>query len=268
MFIEVTDVTKVFDSRGEGRHPAVDSVSLTIERGESRGLVGESGSGKSTLGRIILGLLPATQGTVKFDGIEMTSLRPRDLRVLRSRIQVVFQEPFESLNPRRAVGDIVAEPLVLHAPGLSRSERRQRVEQMFDSVGLSQEMMTSSPSDLSGGQQQRVGIARAFITDPDFVVLDEPTASLDVSVRSQILRLLSRLQRDRDTAYLFISHDINTVEYISETVSVMESGKIVESGNVEDVLNRPSHAYTKKLLSARLSLDPRDRVDEPVSTGP
>lgn len=255
VLLEARDLCKSFVGRGGSRVDAVSSVSLTLNAGQSLGLVGESGSGKSTVGRLCLGLLEPTSGSVLFEGRDLGRLRPAELRRLRSRLQVVFQEPYESLNPRMRVGDLVGEPLVLHEGGRT-GEVREKVLAMLDRVGLRKELADDYPGDMSGGQQQRVGIARAFITNPSLVVLDEPTSSLDVSVRSQILRLLERLQAERETAYLFISHDIHTVEYLCSDVAVMQNGRIVESGPVETVLRAPETAYTRRLMGSRLSFNP------------
>ncbi|ROR97752.1 peptide/nickel transport system ATP-binding protein/oligopeptide transport system ATP-binding protein [Salana multivorans] len=255
VMLEARDLCKTFVGRGGSRVDAVRNVHLRLEAGQSMGLVGESGSGKSTVGRLCLGLLEPTSGSIVFEGRDLTSVSAAEMRRLRSRLQVVFQEPFESLNPRMRVGDVVGEPLVLHGGG--RPARvREKVLAMLEQVGLRKELADDYPGDMSGGQQQRVGIARAFITDPTLVVLDEPTSSLDVSVRSQILRLLERLQEERRTAYLFISHDIHTIEYLCSDVVVMQNGAIVESGPVEQVLRAPETAYTQRLMGSRLSFDP------------
>ena len=248
--LEIESLCKRFPL-GHGRElHAVNDVSLTVEQGESLGLVGESGSGKTTTGRCILHLLQPTSGTIRFDGRDVSTLRGNELRRLRADMRVVFQEPFESLNPRHRVRDIVGEPLLLHRPGLTRAERRRRVLELLERVQLAPQLAARRPGQLSGGQQQRVGIARAIATDPKFVVLDEPTSALDVSVRAQILELLLELQREQGFSYLFISHDLSTVQYSCGQIAVMYLGRIVEVGSPDDVYERPRHPYTGALLSA------------------
>jgi len=259
--LELDEVTKTFQ-RGNGPIiNAVNGVSLTLEAGETMALIGESGSGKSTLGRIALGLIPATQGKVRVDGIELGGLTPKELRAMRPRMQIVFQEPYQSLNPRRKVGHIVAEPLDIHATDMSPRERRMRVLETLEQVGLPQTVLGLYPRALSGGMQQRVGIARAIVTRPKLVVLDEPTSSLDLSIRAQILNLLTDLQKQFGLSYLFISHDIATVRHISERVAVMYLGRFVEVGRSDEVLETPRHPYTKALMSAGLSPDPNQRSE-------
>jgi ABC-type microcin C transport system duplicated ATPase subunit YejF len=233
----------------------VDDVSLAIEAGETVGLIGESGSGKSTLGQLVLGLLQLDGGSIVFDGERIDRLDMRAMRRVRRRMHVVFQEPFESLNPRLSVGRSVGEPLELQASDLSRGERSVRVGEMLEEVGLPPSYAARYPVELSGGEQQRVGIARAMVLRPKLVVLDEPTSSLDLSVQAGILRLLRDLQLAHALAYLFVSHDIGTVELMSDRVHVMHAGRIVESGTPDDVLRAPQHERTRELLDARLPLD-------------
>lgn len=255
--VEVSEVTKQFRRPG-GTVNAVDGVSFTIDSRQTLGLIGESGSGKSTVGRLVLGLLRPDTGTVRVAGRDLTQLSGRELRALRADMQVVFQEPLESLNPRMRVGAIVDEPLIVHTK-MGAADRRSRVDEIFEQVGLPRSYVHRFPRDLSGGEQQRIGIARAIITNPSLVVLDEPTSSLDLSVRAAILNLLARLQADRDLAYLFISHDIATVRHFCASTAVMYLGKIVEVGVTEGVLKSPAHPYTRALLSAALSVDPAHR---------
>lgn len=235
---------------------AVHDVSLTVADGTTVAIIGESGSGKSTLGRLVLGLLTPDSGRVAFEGKTLSTLSAEEIRRQRARIGVVFQEPFEQLNPRLKVGAIVEEPLIIHAPNLKAEERRQRVSALLQEVDLDPQIAARYPQALSGGQQQRVGIARALIMQPSLVVLDEPTSSLDLSVRAQILNLFGRLKQARGLTYMFISHDITTVEYFSDHVVVLYLGRVVEQGPTAKVLRQPRHPYTQALLSARLSVDP------------
>ena len=253
--VRLDDVTKTFETPGGLVH-AVNGVSLEIERGETVALIGESGSGKSTLGRLLLGLYAPDAGTIEFDGRDLTHLDERELRAVRSDLTVVFQEPDESLNPRMTIGENIAEPLRIHHRKMDRSERRERVAAALDAVSLPRESADRYPRQLSGGQQQRVGIARAIVTDPKFVVLDEPTSSLDLSVRSQVLSLLQELQEQLNLSFLFITHDIHTVGYISDRIAVMYLGQVVEAGPTEQVFADPKHPYTLALLASTLSPDP------------
>src|SRR5664279_1096911 len=227
---------------------AVNDVSFTIGAGETLALIGESGSGKSTVGRLLLRLLEADEGTIEIGGENVRALDKNSLRSMRSKMQIVFQEPYESLNPRMDVGDIVAESLIIHEPQLSRSERRARVIKALEDVGMGSEHADCRPKSLSGGQQQRVGIARALATEPSFVVLDEPTSSLDLSVQAQILEILARLQSDHGLSYLYISHDLSTVNYVAHRVAVMYLGQIREVGAIETVVGSASDPYTQALM--------------------
>lgn len=262
--VVVDAVTKRFAARHKQGDPvtAVDDVSLKIEQGQTVGLIGESGSGKSTLARVILRLLEPDSGTITVAGKNIGDLPPKQMRELRSNMQVVFQEPFESLNPRMRIGDIIAEPLRIHQPQLTSQQRQQRIGEALEQVGLSGAVSNRRPAELSGGQQQRVGIARAIVTRPFFIVLDEPTSSLDLSIRAQIIQLLSTLQRELGLTYLFISHDIFTIRYMSQQVLVMYLGRIVERGPTESIFADPRHPYTRALLSARLSPDPEEQLSQ------
>lgn len=259
--VEVRNLTKIFDlaespfgSHRSGLVRAVDDVSLDIHQGETLGLVGESGSGKSTLGRLILRLIEPTSGSVVFDGTDLLKANAPTLRQLRRDMQIIFQDPFGSLDPRYRVQDVIAEPLLLH-PGiggesLDRNARRQRVADLLRAVGMDESAMPRYPHEFSGGQRQRIGIARALALRPKFIVADEPVSALDVSVGAQIVNLLQHLQRDFGLTYLFISHSMPVVRYLSTRIAVMFQGKIVEIGNVEQITAHPQHGYTRKLLAA------------------
>lgn len=259
--LELEGVSKTFTRAGRPPVHAVNTVSLVIEAGQTVALIGESGSGKSTLGRIAVGLMPSTTGQVSVGGVRLSDLGPKGLRRMRSQMQMVFQEPYQSLNPRKTVGATVLEPLNIHSPKMTPHDKRNRVLEVLDQVGLPDTILTRYPRALSGGQQQRVGIARAIVTNPKLIILDEPTSSLDLSVRAQILNLLAALQREHGIAYLFISHDISTVQHVSDRVMVMYLGRVVESGNTASVLAQPRHPYTKALMAACLSVDPNVKQD-------
>jgi microcin C transport system ATP-binding protein len=230
---------------------AVDDVSLTLRKGETVGIVGESGSGKSTLGMALLRLSTATvEGDIRFDGQPVSAMSSAAVRPLRARMQVVFQDPFASLSPRRTVAQIVGEGLALHQPQLSAAQQRAEVVAALHEVGLSEDMLQRYPHEFSGGQRQRIAIARAVVLKPDLLLLDEPTSALDVTVQQQVLQLLAQLQRKYGLGYLFISHDLAVIRAMAHQVLVMKDGKVVESGAVSEVLQRPSHAYTQRLLSA------------------
>ena len=256
--VALSGVRKTF-RRGRSRIHAVNGVDLHIEAGETLALIGESGSGKSTVGRLALGLLQPDEGTVIVDGMRLEQLDRKALQEARRNMTIVFQEPFQSLDPLMSIGRTIEEPLVIHEPSLTPTERRERVVETMRRVILDPGLYERRPRELSGGQQQRVGIARAIVTGPKFVVLDEPTSSLDLSVQAGILELLGNLQADLDLAYLFISHDIGTVDFFSDRVAVMYLGQVVETGAKADVLDTPRHPYTEALLSAALSADPTER---------
>jgi oligopeptide transport system ATP-binding protein len=242
---------------------AVDDVSFAIEAGEMFGLVGESGSGKSTTGRCILRLIEPTAGEVRFRGDNVLAFSRSRLRAARRDMQIVFQDPYSSLNPRMRVGDIVEEPLVIHRLG-TKLERRARVEQLFDLVGLERGHLTRYPHEFSGGQRQRIGIARAIALSPALVIADEAVSALDVSIQAQVVRLLLDLQERLQLTYLFIAHDLRLVENICSRVAVMYLGKIVEMGETKAIFAKPTHPYTRALLSAIPVLDPdapRQRIE-------
>ena len=229
---------------------AVDDISFAIEEGCTVGLVGESGSGKTTVGRTILKLIDSTSGRVLYKGSDILPVSERDFRPLRREMQMIFQDPFGSLNPRFTIGEIVGEALEIHFPEMNRNDRTARVADLLRLVGLKPEMMRRYPHEFSGGQRQRIGIARALAVEPRFIVCDEPVSALDVSVQAQIVNLLQDLQEQFGIAYLFIAHDLAVVEHISDHVLVMHYGKVVESASAEAIYNDPQNEYTKTLLSA------------------
>ncbi len=229
---------------------AVDDVSFTVEEGTTVGLVGESGSGKTTIGRTILKLIPATGGEIFFDGRDILPMSEGQFRPLRREVQMIFQDPFGSLNPRMTIQRIVAEPLEIHFPKLSRGDRTERVAELLRQVGLEPTMMRRYPHEFSGGQRQRIGIARALAVKPRLIVCDEPVSALDVSVQAQIVNLLQDLQEELGLTYLFIAHDLAVVEHVSDHVLVMYRGEIVESASAEAIYQDPQHDYTKRLLAA------------------
>lgn len=237
-----------------GEVKAVDDVSFQVEAGKTVGLVGESGSGKTTVGRTILNLIPATSGSVKFDNTEILGCPEKKFRPLRRRMQMIFQDPYGSLNPRMTVGAILAEPLEIHFPSMNAKERRGRVAELLAQVELDPGMSTRYPHEFSGGQRQRIGIARALAVKPDLIVCDEPVSALDVSVQASIINLLRDLQKEFGMAYLFIAHDLAVVEHISDYVLVMHHGKIVEAGEPSAMYQNPQNSYTKALLAAVPSL--------------
>ncbi|MGB0409746.1 MAG: ABC transporter ATP-binding protein [Opitutales bacterium] len=233
---------------------AVDGVSFDVPRGKTVGLVGESGSGKTTTGRAIARLVPMTAGTVSYDGVQLNNLKDRDFLSYRKKMQVIFQDPFGSLNPRMTVYSIIAEPLDIHFKDWSRSQKQDRVADLLTKVGLDPDFMQRYPHQFSGGQRQRIGIARALAVEPEFIICDEAVSALDVSVQAQIVNLLQDLQDELGLTYLFIAHDLAVVEHISDRVLVMSEGKIVEEASAEAIYDDPRHPYTKKLLAAVPSL--------------
>jgi peptide/nickel transport system ATP-binding protein/oligopeptide transport system ATP-binding protein len=253
--IEVRDLVKYFPVRGgilqrtQGWVQAVDNVSFTIRRGETLGLVGESGCGKTTVGRLLLRLIEPTGGQVLFEGRNLTGAGQSELKSLRREMQIIFQDPFSSLDPRSQIGDSIAEGLLVHGMRDPR-ERRRKVLEIMETVGLSEDHMRRYPHEFSGGQRQRIGIARALVLRPKFIVCDEPVSALDVSIQSQVLNLLRQLQREFNLTYLFIAHNMSVVEHISDRVAVMYLGKIVEIAERLELYRNPQHPYTQALMSA------------------
>lgn len=262
--LEIKNVSKIFPGqrrglfgRTEGFH-ALDDVSLHVRKGKCFGLVGESGSGKTTLTRCVLRLETLTSGNIRYDGADIAKLTPNEMRHLRARLQIVFQDPYASLDPRMTIHDIVAEPLVIHRDivPMTARQRTDRVLDLLLQVGLREEHLFRYPHEFSGGQRQRIGIARALAVKPEFLILDEPTSALDVSVQADVLNLLHRLQEELGLTYFFISHDLGVIRYICDEVAVIYRGKLVESGPVEDIFERPTNEYTRMLLDAMPDPDP------------
>ena len=247
--LQVNDLKKYFDTpRGQLR--AVDGVSFSIERGKTLGIVGESGCGKSTTGRAILRLLEPTSGTVFFEGKDITAMNRRELRLMRKDVQIIFQDPFSSLDPKMPINKLISEPIVNAGLIKNKKELELRVLELMETVGLSPLLYHAYPHELDGGRRQRVGIARALALDPKFIVCDEPVSALDVSIQAQILNLLKKLQQERGLTYIFITHDLSVVYYFADEIAVMYLGQMVEKAPAEELFAHPMHPYTKALLSA------------------
>ena len=250
-------ITKgIIFQREVGAIKAVDGVTFDLYKGETLGLVGESGCGKSTTGRAILQLYRPTDGHVVFEGKDLTQTKGEDLRKMRRRMQMIFQDPYASLNPRMTVGSIISEPLEVHGIGKSKKERQERVQELLKTVGLNPYFVNRYPHEFSGGQRQRIGVARALAVNPSFIVADEPISALDVSIQAQIINLLEDLQEELGLTYLFIAHDLSVVRHISDRIAVMYLGKIVELATRDDLYAEPKHPYTQALLSAVPIPDP------------
>ena len=253
--LQVTDLRKYFYMGPNRVLKAVDDVSFSIRKGEVMGLVGESGCGKTTIGRTIIGLYEATAGSVRFQGKEMTKLSATESREMTKEIQMIFQDPYASLNPRMTVGDIIGEAMDIHSLAMGK-ERREKIYDLLDTVGLSREHASRFPHEFSGGQRQRIGVARALAVDPAFIIADEPISALDVSIQAQVVNLMEKLKEERGLTYLFIAHDLSMVKHISDRVGVMYLGKLVEIAPSADLYKRPLHPYTQALLSAIPIPDP------------
>ncbi|QDY70769.1 ABC transporter ATP-binding protein [Qingshengfaniella alkalisoli] len=264
--LKVRNLSKVFPTRAGEVH-AVRDVSFDVPKGAIVGLVGESGSGKTTLGRCLLRLVEPTSGSAEFDGTELTTLDGRAMKAMRKRMQIIFQDPFSSLNPRMRVKDIIGEALIAHKIGSSTGDRRDRVAALLEEVGLSAEHMNRFPHEFSGGQRQRIGIARALAVDPEFIVADESVSALDVSVQAQILNLMLELRERRGLTILFIAHDLSVVEYLCDEIIVLYLGRVMEAGGNRKVYDTPAHPYTRALLSAAPIPDPDRRAERVVLTG-
>ena len=259
--LKVTGLKKYFIV--SGKHlKAVDGVSITISKGETLGLIGESGSGKSTLGRSILRLIEPDFGEIIFEGEDLRKLQAERLRIKRRDMQIIFQDPLSSLNPRMNIGETVEDPLIVHNIG-ENTERKKKVEEYLDIVGVGRKFINSLPYEFSGGQQQRVGIARALILNPKFIVCDEPVSALDVSIQAQIISLLAGLKEKFGLSYLFISHDLAVIKYISDRIAVMYLGRILETGSKEEIFKKPLHPYTKALISSFPKI-PKDGIPKRI----
>ena len=248
-YIEVRNLKKYFSTRRGGLH-AVDDVSFDIGRGETLGLVGESGCGKSTLGRTLIRLLDATAGQVLFDGVDLLKLGSREMKEMRKKVQIVFQDPYSCLNPRLSVSKLIAEPLIVNNVYSSSAEVHRRVEELMDIVGLARRLTNSYPHELDGGRRQRIGIARSLALSPEFIVLDEPVSALDVCIQAQVLNLLSDLKKEFGYTYVFISHNLSVVKHVSDRIAVMYLGQIVELSDFRIIFKNAMHPYTMALLSA------------------
>ena len=254
--LQVKNLRKHFHLGRWATLKAVDGISLEIKKGETFGLVGESGCGKTTAGRVLVRLYEPSGGEVSYNGEDITKVKGRDAKRLNRKLQMIFQDPQASLNPRMIVGDIIAEGIDIHHLCGSKEERLDRVQELLETVGLNKEHANRYPHEFSGGQRQRIGIARALAVDPEFIVADEPVSALDVSIRAQVINLMRRLQEERELTYLFISHDLSVVKYISDRVGVMYLGQLVEMADSDELYENPLHPYTRALLSAVPVPDP------------
>ncbi|WP_374077227.1 ABC transporter ATP-binding protein [Bdellovibrio bacteriovorus] len=271
--LKVENVTKRFPiygglfSREVAAVQAVQGISFELNKGETLGLVGESGCGKSTLGRCLIRLHDTTSGKIIYNGKDITHIEGEELRDMRKKMQIIFQDPFASLNPRMTIGSILEEPLIIHNLYNSAKDRQDRISELIDLVGLRREHLSRYPHEFSGGQRQRVGIARALAVNPELIVCDEPVSALDVSIQAQVINLLMELQQKLGLTYIFIAHDLKVVEHVSTKVAVMYLGKIVEMAEAEELYRNPKHPYTKALMSAIPVPDPRRKDERIILTG-
>ncbi|WP_433133928.1 ABC transporter ATP-binding protein [Staphylococcus aureus] len=257
VLLSIKNLKQYFNAGKKNEVRAIENISFDIYKGETLGLVGESGCGKSTTGKSIIKLNDITSGEILYEGIDIQKIRKRkDLLKFNKKIQMIFQDPYASLNPRLKVMDIVAEGIDIHHLATDKRDRKKRVYDLLETVGLSKEHANRYPHEFSGGQRQRIGIARALAVEPEFIIADEPISALDVSIQAQVVNLLLKLQRERGITFLFIAHDLSMVKYISDRIAVMHFGKIVEIGPVEEIYQNPLHDYTKSLLSAIPQPDP------------
>ena len=264
--LEVKHLKKYFDTP-RGKLHAVDDVSFSIEKGKTLGVVGESGCGKSTTGRCILRLIEPTSGEVIFNGQDITKLHPRDMKALRKDMQIIFQDPYASLDPRKTISQIISEPIIINKILTNKHDVEDRVHELMDTVGLAQRLVNTYPHELDGGRRQRIGIARALIMEPEFIIADEPVSALDVSIQAQILNLLQDLQEKMELTFMFITHDLSVVNHFSDDIAVMYLGQLVEKAPAEELFAHPLHPYTKALFSAIPIPDPDDQSERIIIKG-
>ena len=264
--LEVKHLKKYFDTP-RGKLHAVDDVSFSIEKGKTLGVVGESSCGKSTTGRCILRLIEPTSGEVIFNGQDITKLHPRDMKALRKDMQIIFQDPYASLDPRKTISQIISEPIIINKILTNKQDVEDRVHELMDTVGLAQRLVNTYPHELDGGRRQRIGIARALAMNPKFIVCDEPVSALDVSIQAQILNLLQDLQEKMELTFMFITHDLSVVNHFSDDIAVMYLGQLVEKAPAEELFAHPLHPYTKALFSAIPIPDPDDQSERIIIKG-
>lgn len=266
ILLEVKNLKKYFKT-SKGMLHAVDNISFSIERGKTLGIVGESGCGKSTTGRSILRLIEPTSGEVFFEGADILKLNEREMRQKRSNMQIIFQDPFSSLDPRKSIAQIIAEPIDIYKLASNKKEKEKIILTLMDTVGLARRLYSTYPHELDGGRRQRIGIARALALNPQFIVCDEPVSALDVSIQAQILNLMDELQKERGLTYMFITHDLSVVHYFSDEIAVMYLGSLVEKASAEELFARPLHPYTQALLSSIPNLDIDAKTERNVLAG-
>ena len=266
VLLEAKNLKKYFKTKKGWLH-AVDDVNFKINKGETLGLVGESGCGKSTVGRVVLRLLDATDGEILFNGEDIRKFNRKQVRKFRENAQIVFQDPFASLNPRMSVSEIIAEPLIVNKKDMNKAERYQKVKELMEIVGLAERLENAYPHELDGGRRQRIGVARALALNPSFMVLDEPVSALDVSIQAQVLNLLDELQKEFKLTYLFVSHDLGVIKHTSDNIAVMYLGEIVEISDYASIFDNPLHPYTKALLSAIPTPDLEEKTERIILEG-